>query len=70
MLLLDRNGSNAKAVAKELAKRGFSKAYVVAGGFDGWVKSKLLVKPAAGGALAPLPSIARTISSRRQLPAP
>ncbi|KAI8472055.1 MAG: hypothetical protein J3K34DRAFT_415554 [Monoraphidium minutum] len=73
VMLLDRNGSTAKAVAKELAKRGFGRAFVIDGGFDGrngWVSSKLLVKPVAGSGLQPLPSIARTISSRRSLPAP
>jgi hypothetical protein len=56
--------------------------FVVTGGFEGrggWVQSKLLVKPAAGGAfnrpISPLQNIARTISTRtvsgrKQLPAP
>jgi hypothetical protein len=74
VILLDRNGSASKSVARELAKRGFGRVFVVDGGFDGWVRSKLLVKPTAGAALQPLPSIARTISSRqtsrKALPAP
>ncbi|KAI8465256.1 MAG: hypothetical protein J3K34DRAFT_454792 [Monoraphidium minutum] len=81
VILLDRNGSSSKAVARELAKRGFGRVFVVDGGFDGWVRSKLLVKPVAGAGLAPLPAIARTVSSRglsrtvssttrKQLPAP
>ena len=73
VLLLDRNGSTAKAVAKELARRGFGRVFVIEGGFDGrggYVASRLLVKPAAGAGYAPLPNIARTISSRRVLPAP
>lgn len=72
IILLDRYGGASKAVAKELAKRGYGRVFVVAGGFDGrngWVASKLLVKPVAGGSYAPLPNIARTIT-RRALPAP
>ncbi|KIZ04855.1 hypothetical protein MNEG_3102 [Monoraphidium neglectum] len=73
VLLLDRTGSTAKTVAKELSKRGFGRVYVIDGGFDGrngWVGSKLLVKPDAGAGLQPLPNITRTITSRRGLPAP
>eukprot|EP00878_Enallax_costatus_P000403 GHUV01000492.1.p1 GENE.GHUV01000492.1~~GHUV01000492.1.p1 ORF type:complete len:402 (+),score=171.48 GHUV01000492.1:78-1283(+) len=85
VLLLDRYGNQAKAVAKELSRRGFGRAYVVAGGFDGrsgWVQSKLLVKPTAsmfsGVSSSPLPSgLARTLSTRTEsirgrkaLPAP
>lgn len=45
ILLLDKNGNGAsKAVAKELASLGFSNAYVISGGFQGWVSSKLQVK--------------------------
>ncbi|GBF99725.1 hypothetical protein Rsub_12438 [Raphidocelis subcapitata] len=72
--LLDRNGSTSKAVARELAKLGFGRVYVIEGGFGGWVSSRLLVKPAAGGGggaggLQSLPSLTRTVSSRRALPA-
>lgn len=35
LLLLDRNGSASKAVAKELTRLGFSKALVISGGFNG-----------------------------------
>lgn len=85
IVLLDRYGSASKAVAKELARRGFGRVFVVAGGFDGrggWVQSKLLVKPTAsmfsGVSSSPLPaSLARTLSTRtesargrRALPAP
>lgn len=45
--LLDRNGSVAKAVAKELASRGFGKVFVVNGGFGGWARDRLGVKPAS-----------------------
>lgn len=73
IILLDRNGSSSKAIAKELSRRGFGKVFVVEGGFDGrngWVGSKLLVKPVAGGGYQPLPNIAKTIATRRALPAP
>eukprot|EP00775_Hariotina_reticulata_P005852 gene5852-6093_t len=84
VLLLDRFGNTSKAVAKELARRGFGRVFVVAGGFDGrggWVQSKLLVKPTAsmysGAAASPLPAgLARTLSTRTEkggrkaLPAP
>ena len=35
LLLLDKNGGTSKAVAKELARLGFRKAYVISGGFSG-----------------------------------
>ena len=38
LLLLDKNGGTSKAVAKELARRGFRKAYVISGGFNGVVR--------------------------------
>mmetsp|Transcript_28277 Transcript_28277/g.50526 ORF Transcript_28277/g.50526 Transcript_28277/m.50526 type:complete len:407 (-) Transcript_28277:61-1281(-) len=44
LILLDKAGNTAKIVAKELAKLGYGKVYVIAGGFDGrggWVQSKL-----------------------------
>jgi rhodanese-related sulfurtransferase len=44
LYIMDRNGSTAKAVARELAARGFSKAFVVSGGFGGWVSAKLGVR--------------------------
>jgi rhodanese-related sulfurtransferase len=85
VLLLDRFGNTSKTVAKELSRRGFGRVYVVAGGFDGrqgWVQSKLLVKPTAsmfsGVSSSPLPAgLARTLSTRvettrgrKALPAP
>lgn len=46
--ILDRSGSGtAKAVAKALAARGFGRVYVITGGFNGWVASKLRTKTAA-----------------------
>lgn len=45
ILLLDKNGNGAsKTVAKELASLGFTNSFVIAGGFQGWVASKLQVK--------------------------
>ncbi|KAK9846572.1 hypothetical protein WJX81_006817 [Elliptochloris bilobata] len=44
MLLLDRNGSGAKAIARELSRRGFKKVFVVQGGFSGWTAAKLQTK--------------------------
>ncbi|KAI3428061.1 hypothetical protein D9Q98_006445 [Chlorella vulgaris] len=46
VLLLDRNGGNAKNVAKALAARGFGKVYVIKGGYSAWVASKLRTKTA------------------------
>lgn len=78
IVLLDRYGPTARAVAKELARRGFGKVFVVAGGFDGrsgWVQSKLLVKPTAS-AFSGSPNLLRTLSTRsvntgrKALPAP
>jgi hypothetical protein len=51
LLLLDKNGGQAKAVAKALSARGYGKVFIVQGGFEGrggWVQSKLQIKPAAG----------------------
>ncbi|KAL4447383.1 hypothetical protein ABPG77_007416 [Micractinium sp. CCAP 211/92] len=48
ILLMDRSGSGtAKAVAKALAARGFGRVYIIKGGFQGWVASKLRVKAAS-----------------------
>lgn len=44
LLLLDRNGSASKAVAKELTRLGFRKALVISGGFNGWSAAKLRTK--------------------------
>ncbi|KAK9820460.1 hypothetical protein WJX72_010595 [[Myrmecia] bisecta] len=44
VLLLDKNGSTAKTIAKELSRRGFKKVYVIANGFSGWTSSKLQTK--------------------------
>lgn len=79
VLLLDRYGSDARTVAKELARKGFGRVFVVSGGFDGgngWVKSKLQVKPTANFGSAAPSGVFGTISSRgngagrKALPAP
>lgn len=44
MLLLDRNGGSAKAIARELSRRGFRRVFVIQGGFSGWTSSKLQTK--------------------------
>ncbi|KAG2485889.1 hypothetical protein HYH03_015471 [Edaphochlamys debaryana] len=48
VILLDRYGPLAEAVAKELTKKGYRNVYTVTGGFDGrggWIQSKLQIKP-------------------------
>lgn len=79
VILLDRYGNTATTVAKELASKGFSKVYTVAGGFDGrngWVQSKLQIKPAATVISAPAPLFGTrgtrgaTGTSKKALPAP
>lgn len=44
ILLLDRNGSASKDVAKVLAGMGFGKVYVVTGGYANWTASKLQIR--------------------------
>lgn len=44
ILLLDRNGSASKDVAKVLAGMGFGKVYVVTGGYANWMASKLQIR--------------------------
>lgn len=74
IILLDRYGGLSQTIAKELGQKGFSKVFVVAGGFDGrggWVQSKLQIKPSATVLSSPSPfSRPATISTRRALPAP
>ncbi|KAG2494454.1 hypothetical protein HYH03_007506 [Edaphochlamys debaryana] len=75
IILLDRYGPLAEAVAKELAKKGYGRVFTVAGGFDGrggWVQSKLQIKPFTSASLSfTAPSFARTgTTSTRRLPAP
>lgn len=41
VLLLDKNGSVAKDIAKGLNGRGYKKVFVIDGGFNGWTSSKL-----------------------------
>lgn len=47
IFLMDKNGSGAKAVARELAAKGFGKVCVLKGGFGGWQGAKLKVKPSS-----------------------
>ena len=42
--IMDKNGGVSKAVAKELAARGFKSVFVMKGGFSGWMKDKLGTK--------------------------
>lgn len=44
IFILDRNGGTAKAVAREIADRGFGKVFVVSGGFSGWQRDRLGTK--------------------------
>lgn len=63
VLLIDRNGSQAKAVAKQLSARGFRRVFVVSGGFAGWTNAKLRVKPSGRvGRVEVLPPVFGTIS--------
>jgi len=41
VLLMDKNGSVAKDVAKGLNSKGYKKVFVISGGFNGWTSSKL-----------------------------
>jgi len=71
LVLMDRNGGSAQQVAREMARRGYGKVYTLSGGFDGrngWVQSKLQIKPAASRVFAEPPS--KTMSTRLSLPAP
>ncbi|GFH18619.1 HATPase_c domain-containing protein, partial [Haematococcus lacustris] len=64
VVLLDRYGPAARTVAKELGRKGYTKVFVVAGGFDGrggWVQSKLQIKPAASVMNAAPPSFSKTV---------
>ncbi|KAG1679232.1 hypothetical protein FOA52_009261 [Chlamydomonas sp. UWO 241] len=73
IILLDRYGGQATTVAKELASKGFGKVYIVAGGFDGrngWVQSKLQIKPAASIMNAPAPGAKFGTLNFKNLPAP
>lgn len=44
IFILDRNGGTAKAVAREIAARGYGKVFVVTGGFSGWQRDRLGTK--------------------------
>ncbi|GAX76047.1 hypothetical protein CEUSTIGMA_g3490.t1 [Chlamydomonas eustigma] len=75
IILLDRFGSDARAVAKELSRKGFGKVFTVQGGFDGrngWVQSKLQIKPVAASspAFMAFPLGTTRSGTRKALPAP
>ena len=76
VLLLDRRGGDAKAVARELAARGFKRAFVVAGGFSAWAGARLPTKASAAAVrVEVLPALAalsapRGGSQRVALPVP
>ncbi|KAL4433891.1 hypothetical protein ABPG75_000332 [Micractinium tetrahymenae] len=44
LYIMDNSGSVARSVAKELAKRGFSRTFVVSGGAQAWIAAKLRTK--------------------------
>eukprot|EP00238_Polyblepharides_amylifera_P001621 CAMPEP_0196570880 /NCGR_PEP_ID=MMETSP1081-20130531/1047_1 /TAXON_ID=36882 /ORGANISM="Pyramimonas amylifera, Strain CCMP720" /LENGTH=405 /DNA_ID=CAMNT_0041887561 /DNA_START=61 /DNA_END=1278 /DNA_ORIENTATION=- len=44
LLLLDKNGSRSKDVAKVLSRMGFQRVFVIDGGFQGWAQSKLPIR--------------------------
>lgn len=66
IMLLDKTGgSAAKDTAKELARLGFRKVYVITGGFNGWQASKLQIKaPVPGMQSNVMSNIIGTISTR------
>jgi rhodanese-related sulfurtransferase len=77
LLLLDNNDGRAKAVAKQLASRGFRRAFTVTRGFKGWTENRLRVKPSSSvsrvevlspGALANFGTGRNTVSGRKALP--
>lgn len=41
ILLLDKNGSVSKEIARALTARGYKRVFVIAGGFNSWAASKL-----------------------------
>ena len=73
IVLLSRDGGAARNVAKELNRLGFGKVFVISGGFDGgngWVRSKLPIKPTSFSFSAPAPSFGTAFTSKKALPAP
>lgn len=46
IFIMDKNGSVSGAVAKQLSSRGFSKVFVVKGGFGAWQKERLPIRMA------------------------
>lgn len=77
LLLMDRNGGQSKAVAKQLKAGGFKRAFVVSNGFNGWTAAKLRVKPSSSvSRVEVLPAVSNitralgrtTTAGRRALP--
>lgn len=70
LYLMDKNGGVAKAVARELASRGFNKVFVIKNGFQGWQWEKLGSKLAASVSRVEvlLPGSVGRGSKSRQLP--
>lgn len=66
VLLLDKSGSQSKAVARELSAKGFRKIYVISGGFNAWASAKLSTKVSSSfnnpEVLAPVFGTFKTIS--------
>ena len=46
IFIMDKNGSVSGAVAKQLSARGFSKVFIVKGGFGAWQKERLPIRMA------------------------
>eukprot|EP00884_Botryococcus_braunii_P022393 jgi/Botrbrau1/8838/Bobra.0335s0025.1 len=66
VLLLDKSGSQSKAVARELSSKGFRNIYVISGGFNAWTSAKLSTKVSSSfnnpEVLAPVFGTFKTIS--------
>ena len=56
VLLLDKNGSVAKDIAKGLNAKGYKKVFVISGGFNGWTSSKLQTRGSSSVRHSLLPS--------------
>lgn len=67
LVLLDQSGKQAKLVGKELANLGYGKVYLVRGGFDQWVASRLATKAAFSAGEAEVLSKKPAAARRPQL---
>eukprot|EP00210_Caulerpa_lentillifera_P001133 g1092.t1 len=65
--LLDRNGSLSKKVAKCLKTLGYSRCFVISGGYAGWLQAKLQTKPSTSvfraEVVAPVPVVRPALRS-------